>query len=76
MNTEYNDPGNDRDAHKFDKEEQMGDTPGIDAESKTDLAPNKDQKFKVLNPDGSLPDMPEEDVEGKGALDGTVGLGT
>jgi hypothetical protein len=39
-------------------------------------APNTDRDYKVLNPDGSLPDIPDEDVSGKGALDGTVGLGT
>ncbi|QKJ30558.1 hypothetical protein HQ865_12580 [Mucilaginibacter mali] len=38
--------------------------------------PDKSKPFNVLNQDGSLADLPDENVEGKGALDGTVGLGT
>ena len=37
--------------------------------------PNR-ENLKVLHWDGSLADLPDQDVEGGGALEGTVGLGT
>ena len=80
MDTEYNGPDNDQDNSQWNKEKDIGSTPGIDKEAnKGSLetnGPNKNQNFKVLNPDGSIADLPDEDVPGKGALDGTVGLGT
>jgi hypothetical protein len=34
------------------------------------------ENLKVLHWDGSLADLPDQNVEGGGALEGTVGLGT
>ncbi len=80
MNTPYNDPDKTQDNNQWNKEKEIGATPGIDKEagkgSLETKGPNKDQPFNILNPDGSLGDLPDEDVPGKGALDGTVGLGT
>lgn len=38
--------------------------------------PDKSKPFNVLNQDGSLADLPDDNAEGQGTLDGTVGLGT
>ncbi|MDB5275007.1 MAG: hypothetical protein JWO58_3374 [Chitinophagaceae bacterium] len=78
MNTEYNNPGNAGDNSQWKKEQEMGSTPGSDTANKglESRGPNKSKPFRVLNPDGSLADLPDENVPGKGALDGTVGLGT
>jgi hypothetical protein len=38
--------------------------------------PVKNKNNKVLHSDGSLADLPDQDVAGAGALDGTVGLGS
>jgi|GEM_PF-6049189 len=43
-------------------------------EKKLHLAPNKDRDYKVLHKDGSLADL-HQGAEGRGALEGTVGLG-
>jgi hypothetical protein len=75
MNTEYNNPTNNRD----NKEQEQGNSARIDTanNAKTNSqAPNKDKDYKVLHKDGSLADLPDQDVPGAGALDGTVGLGT
>jgi len=37
--------------------------------------PNR-ENLKILHWDGSLADLPDQNVEGGGALEGTVGLGT
>ncbi|HTK21096.1 MAG TPA: hypothetical protein VL442_16350 [Mucilaginibacter sp.] len=38
--------------------------------------PGKDKPKKVLNEDGSLPDLPYNNEPGGGALEGTIGIGT
>ena len=38
--------------------------------------PNKKKNYKVLHKNGSLADLPDSTTPGRGALDGTVGLGT
>jgi hypothetical protein len=79
MNNENNSPGQDRDNNNWPKEQAEGSTPGFEINKEGSLetnGPNKDKPFNALNQDGSLPDMPDENVDGKGALDGTVGLGT
>jgi len=78
MNPENTTPGNDRDNSQWKKETEVGHTPGYDTNKKsleTD-GPNKSKPFNVLNQDGSLSDLPDNEVPGAGALDGTVGLGT
>ena len=83
MNNENNSPGQSRDDNKWPKEQAEGATPGFEIDSKGQLekgsletnGPNKDIPFNVLNQDGSLADLPDQNVEGSGALDGTVGLG-
>jgi hypothetical protein len=65
------------DNNKWRKDEQANNNARNNADQPgNSQAPNKDRDYKVLNSDGSLPDLPEENVAGKGALDGTVGLGT
>jgi hypothetical protein len=78
MNTEYNGPGNERDNNTWKKEQEEGHTPGYDTTNKglENRGPNKSKHFNVLNQDGSLADLPDDNAEGKGALDGTIGLGT
>ena len=87
MNNENNSPGQDRDNNKWPKEQAEGSTPGFEINKEGSLetngpnkletnGPNKDKPFKVLNQDGSLADLPDDNAPGRGALDGTVGLGT
>jgi hypothetical protein len=78
MNTEYNGPGNKRDNNQWKKAQEEGHTPGYDTTNKglESRGPNKSKPFKVLNQDGSLADLPDDKAEGRGALDGTIGLGT
>jgi len=73
MNTEYNYPGNDLDNKKWNKEQELN---ANAQNTKNNQAPDKERNYKVLGKDGSLADLPDENVAGKGALDGTVGLGT
>lgn len=78
MNTENMRPGTNRDNNEWNKEgaanAQSNSTKNT--AKKGSQAPNKDRDYKVLNPDGSLADLPDEHVAGKGSLDGTIGLGT
>lgn len=77
MNTAYTGPGNNQDNEQW-KKQQEGSNNSSNPAKKTleNSGPNKDQDFKVLNSDGSLPTLPDQDVPGGGALDGTIGLGT
>jgi len=79
METEYTGPGNGRDDNKFNKERDMNNDSPDNLDKKRTLensGPDKSKDFKVLNKDGSLGDLKDQDVPGGGALDGTIGLGT
>jgi hypothetical protein len=78
MNTENTNPGNDPDNNQWKKGQETNNSRSNigDTDEKAKLVPNKDKDYKVLHNDGSLADLPDNDVPGAGALDGTVGLGT
>lgn len=77
MDTEYKGPRN-ADDEQWIRITDDNTSPGANnrSDSLENRGPNKSKPFNVLNQDGSLADLPDESVEGKGALDGTVGLGT
>ena len=78
METDSNTPGSDRNKSQWKKKPEAGHTPGYDTNRRglETGGPNKSKPFNVLNQDGSLADLPDNEVPGVGALDGTVGLGT
>lgn len=79
METEYTGPGNSQDNNQFNKERELNnDSPNNQNKEKSleNSGPDKSKDFKVLNKDGSLGDLKDQDVPGAGALDGTIGLGT
>lgn len=78
MNTQNINPGNDRDNNQWKRGQETDNSHSNigDTDKKAKLAPNTDRDYKVLHKDGSLGDLPDNDVPGAGALDGTVGLGT
>lgn len=77
MDTENNNPRNAGDEQwiRVTDENDLPDANNKSGSLET-RGPDKSKPFNVLNQDGSLADLPDESVEGKGALDGTVGLGT
>jgi hypothetical protein len=75
MNTSDTEPGNDQ-GNKQLKKEQDPENNQPANKSLEHSGPNKDKDYKVLHKDGSLADLPDQNVEGSGALAGTIGLGT
>jgi len=67
-------PDESRENNTEDQVDQTGNLAGSNDQDTTEQ--DKHKRFKVLNDDGSLPDLPDQHVKGTGALDGTVGLGT
>lgn len=73
MDTSYNKPDNINDDNRqWKKEEEIN----SDEQNLEKNGPDKSKDFKILHKDGSLGDLPDQQVPGGGALDGTVGLGT
>ncbi|GAB3928814.1 hypothetical protein [Mucilaginibacter myungsuensis] len=80
MEEQFNYPANDREDLKWNKEEDMGDTPGIDSVGHKGLeqdGPNKSKPFNVLNQDGSFADYAERSDNNphNDTNDGTLGIG-
>lgn len=73
MTNEHLEPDDEQD------EKQVNNDPSVnkdDSNSVNKDFPNKKKDYKVLHQDGSLADLPDQNVKGGGALEGTVGLGT
>lgn len=75
METAYNGPDN-RDENQQNREHPGENDSPNKPHSLENSGPDKSKDFKVLNKDGSLGDLKDQDVPGGGALDGTIGLGT
>jgi hypothetical protein len=75
METAYNSPDN-RDGNQQNREHISDNDSPNSSRNLENSGPDKSKDFKVLNKDGSLGDLKDQDVPGAGALDGTIGLGT
>jgi hypothetical protein len=76
MNTEYNNPDLEPDENDLSGEAKNAHANIGDTDEEADLAPDTDGQNQVLNDDGSLADLPDQDADGSGAEEGVVGLGT
>ncbi|MDB5022699.1 MAG: hypothetical protein JWP78_454 [Mucilaginibacter sp.] len=72
---EYLEPDGKQDDKQSKKEKGICDDPLTNPGAGTDLKKKDSDKKKVLHEDGSLAELPDQNVEGGGALEGTVGLG-
>lgn len=78
MISEYLEPDKKQDNDQSEKKQDTHNDSLTDQKRRTieTKGPVRNKKFKVLHEDGSFADLPDRDVPGTGALDGTVGLGT
>jgi hypothetical protein len=74
MITEYLESDNNQDNDQSNKNDNPAAGQKKNAIGKSEES-NKKKHFNVLHKDGSLADLPDKNVAGTGALDGTVGLG-
>ena len=72
--SDHNEPDRNQDNNKEIIESNRNINKGTD-QGKNSLENQGPQKkhFNVLNEDGSLADLPDQQVEGGGALEGTIG---
>ncbi|MEZ2336679.1 hypothetical protein AB6735_13645 [Mucilaginibacter sp. RCC_168] len=71
----YKNPGKNQQNNNKETRESTRNIDTSTTQSKNNLekqGPDK-KNLNVLNEDGSLADLPDQEVEGRGALDGTIG---
>lgn len=73
MMSDYNEPDKNQDNNKEIRESNRNiDTSTNQSKHNLEKQGPQNKNLNVLNEDGSLADLPDQEVEGGGALDGTI----